>query len=662
MYKKIFLIISFLGLSFGTVELSFGGYDYSSNSIPVYYNSSDDIYGFQFVSNQNSDVLSLASVSGGIAEELGFSVSSSSNTGVVLGFSFSGASLPAGSHLLTNLYFTVVDGGSITEICLSEAIFSGFQGASLSVDEGLCATYTPQPIELSLGEYDHSNNIINLYASSPYDIAGFQFQAESASLILEGASGGAAEDVGFQVSSSSDTGVVLGFSLTGSSIPAGDNILLVTLAFDIDSFEESEICLNNIIFSGNGGSSLYTTGPNCAIYVPQPVELSFDEYNGSENTINLYASSPYDIYGYQFNAESVSLTLADVYGGAAEDAGFAISTDNNTSVGFSLTGSYIPAGENILLATLAFDVEVFEESEICLGGLILSGAGGSSLYTTGPDCATYTPPPIEVSLGEELINGMVQVILNSPYDVYGFQFDVIADNVSLVSASGGAAEDAGFSVSVGADTVLGFSFSGASIENGDYALTSLLFDGTGNALICLDGIILSGPGGSDLPFIDLGCREFNFNEVEVSIISPTDGELLSGTDIMVSVEGVGLSEGDHFHAYLDGEMQGMFYEDTFYIEPSYSGYQILEVRVANSNHEEYESDSASDQIDIGFAFSGDYNLDGQVNILDLVATTQYVLFGTESDPLQLVGSDYNADGSVNILDLVATTQFILFGN
>jgi hypothetical protein len=537
MYKKIFLIISFLGLSFGTVELSFGGYDYSSNSIPVYYNSSDDIYGFQFVSNQNSDVLSLASVSGGIAEELGFSVSSSSDTGVVLGFSFSGTSLPAGNHLLTNLYFNVIDGGAITEICLSEAIFSGLQGASLSVDEGLCATYTPQP-----------------------------------------------------------------------------------------------------------------------------VELSFDEYNGSENTINLYASSPYDIYGYQFNAESVSLTLADVYGGAAEDAGFAISTDNNTSVGFSLTGSYIPAGENILLATLAFDVDVFEESEICLGGLILSGAGGSSLYTTGPDCVTYAPPPIEVSLGEELINGMVQVNLNSPYDVYGFQFDVIADNVNLVSASGGAAEDAGFSVSTGADTVLGFSFSGASIENGDYTLTSLLFDGTGNALICLDGIILSGPGGSDLPFIDLGCGEFNFNEVEVNIVSPTDGDLLSGSDIMVSVEGIGLSEGDHFHAYLDGEMQGMFYEDTFYIEPSYSGYQILEVRVANSNHEEYESDSASDQIDIGFAFSGDYNLDGQVNILDLVATTQYVLFGTESDPLQLAGSDYNADGSVNILDLVATTQFILFGN
>ena len=92
MYKKIFLIISLLGISFGNVELSFGEYNYSSNSIPVYYNSDSDIYGFQFVSNQNSDVLILGGASGGIAEEYGFSVTSSSNTGVVLGFDFMGLS------------------------------------------------------------------------------------------------------------------------------------------------------------------------------------------------------------------------------------------------------------------------------------------------------------------------------------------------------------------------------------------------------------------------------------------------------------------------------------------------------------------------------------------------------------------------------------------
>ena len=100
--------------------------------------------------------------------------------------------------------------------------------------------------------------------------------------------------------------------------------------------------------------------------------------------------------------------------------------------------------------------------------------------------------------------------------------------------------------------------------------------------------------------------------------------------------------------------------EDFEITSSYSGYQTLEVRVANSSHDEYESDGASDQVEIGFAFAGDYNLDSQVNILDLVATTQYILFSGDSDTLQLVGADFNGDGAVNILDLVSTSQYILF--
>ena len=104
----------------------------------------------------------------------------------------------------------------------------------------------------------------------------------------------------------------------------------------------------------------------------------------------------------------------------------------------------------------------------------------------------------------------------------------------------------------------------------------------------------------------------------------------------------------------------MFYEDNFNITPISSGYQLLEVKVANSSHEEYNTDGSYDSVEIGFVFPGDYNLDSEVNILDLVATTQYILFQTESDSLQLMGSDYNGDTEVNILDLVATTQYILF--
>ena len=268
MYKQL-LLITLLSFSIGNVQLSFGEYDYSSNSLPINYTSDSEIYGFQFASTLDSNVLNLEGAIGGVAESAGFQVSSSSNTGIVIGFSLSGASLPSGSHTLINLSFDVIDSSAITEICLTEPVFSGINGLSLYTDQGECTTYTPPPVELSLGEYNYLTNTIDLYASSPYDIAGFQFNASSSSLSLSGASGGAAENAGFQVSSSSDTGVVVGFSLTGSSIPAGENILITTLSFSVNSSQEDEICVSDTIFSGLGGAGLYTTGPECALYLPQ---------------------------------------------------------------------------------------------------------------------------------------------------------------------------------------------------------------------------------------------------------------------------------------------------------------------------------------------------------------------------------------------------------
>ena len=537
MYKQLLLII-LLSFSFGNIQLSLGEYDYSTNSVPINYYSDSQIYGFQFASNQNPDVLSLIGASGGAAEEAEFQVSSSGSTGIVLGFSLSGSSLPSGDHTLTYLNFDIIDSSSTTEICLSDSVFSGENGTPLATDEGSCIIYTPPPVELSLGEYNHLTNTIDLYASSPYDLAGFQFNLNAyPALTLAGASGGAAEEAGFQVSSSSDTGVVIGFSLTGSYIAAGENILLTTLSFNVNSSDETEICISDTIFSG---------------------------------------------------------------------------------------------------------------------------LGGTGLYTTGPDCVLYTPPPVELSIGQDLVNGMVQINLNSPYELAGFQFDVSSSSVSLSSASGGTAEEAGFQVSNGQFTVIGFSLTGDIINTGSYTLTELLFEGSGFDTICLDNVILSGTGGTNLSVINAGCQDFNFNSLEIEILEPTNGELLSGSNILVSVESSGMSEDDHFHAYLDGEMMGMFYENDFNISPSSSGYQTLEVRIANGSHQEYTSDSSYDSIDIGFAFAGDYNLDSEINILDLVATTQYILFGSDSDPLQLMGSDYNGDNEVNILDLVATTQSILF--
>ena len=67
------------------------------SEIEIYYSSEADIAGFQF----NMDGVSIISASGGDAEANGFSVSTSATT--VLGFSFTGSTIPVGCGTLTEL-------------------------------------------------------------------------------------------------------------------------------------------------------------------------------------------------------------------------------------------------------------------------------------------------------------------------------------------------------------------------------------------------------------------------------------------------------------------------------------------------------------------------------------------------------------------------------
>ena len=105
----------------------------------VTYDSDMDIGGFQF----NVIGATVVSASGGDAAANGFTVSAGSTTGTVLGFSFTGASIPAGSGVLTNI--TVSDG----EPCLNNLVLSAVGGSNVEgeyVDDCFCLLYTsPSP-------------------------------------------------------------------------------------------------------------------------------------------------------------------------------------------------------------------------------------------------------------------------------------------------------------------------------------------------------------------------------------------------------------------------------------------------------------------------------------------------------------------------------------
>ena len=60
--------------------------------------------------------------------------------------------------------------------------------------------------------------------------------------------------------------------------------------------------------------------------------------------------------------------------------------------------------------------------------------------------------------------------------------------------------------------------------------------------------------------------------------------------------------------------------------------------------------------------SGDVNMDGQINVLDIVLAVNYILgFETLSD-YQMQITDMNNDGTVNILDVISIVNIILGNN
>ena len=109
-------------------------------------------------------------------------------------------------------------------------------------------------------------------------------------------------------------------------------------------------------------------------------------------------------------------------------------------------------------------------------------------------------------------SGSFDIYMVNDEPVGGFQFNV--SGFSSFSTSGGSAADAGFTVQPGGNTILGFSFSGATIPVGEGALLTINgeFDGSD---ICLLSPVISDPFGSDIfdgdPEICLASPDYTVN-------------------------------------------------------------------------------------------------------------------------------------------------------
>ena len=316
-------------------------------SVDILYSSDADIYGFQF----NVDGASVTGASGGDAAANGFTVSTSSTT--VLGFSFTGSYIPAGSGVLTTL---TVSGD---DPCLSGLVLSGAGGNTLEseVVECLTASYSaPCDDADNDGVCDDEDDCVGEYdecgVCNGDGIADGACDCDGNVADCAGDCGGSAE--------LDECGVCNGGGIADGACDCDGNV--ADCAGDCGGSAELDECGE---CGGDGSSCL--GGPNVIL------SLSGSSLNYSSDT---------DIFGFQFNHDGCA---SEASGGDAEANGFTVSASSGTVLAFSFTGSYILAGSGTLV-----DLGSSDCSTETLTGFVFSGLGGTILTSDwgAIDCAS----------------------------------------------------------------------------------------------------------------------------------------------------------------------------------------------------------------------------------------------------------------------------------
>ena len=135
----------------------------------------------------------------------------------------------------------------------------------------LSSTLVGSSATLGLTNFNEADGTVDVYMQSDTPVAGFQFNLDGFESV-SGASGGTATAAGFTVSTGGNT--VLGFSLTGSTIPVGEGVLVTVSGSGLTG---DNLCLSSVVISDSVGSAINTDVGDCISVGDNPVAGCTDE-------------------------------------------------------------------------------------------------------------------------------------------------------------------------------------------------------------------------------------------------------------------------------------------------------------------------------------------------------------------------------------------------
>ncbi|NOZ08639.1 MAG: hypothetical protein GXO91_07170, partial [FCB group bacterium] len=452
--KKLSIILIGLSISFifaQGVTLTFGNVDLDNGTMEVYMQNDEPVAGFQFsVSN-----ILLTGASGGSAGAAGFMMSTNSS-GLVLGFSLTGSTIPAGEGVLTIL---AIDGliDPAAQACITSATISGEGGNAIDTDFGACwPETTPQlnaptdlaavggdgmisltwnhtvnrdVVDLSISNYDAGTGQLEIYMSNTEAVGGFQFDLDASfgDFEVTGASGGSAGAAGFMMSTNA-SGLVLGFSLTGATIPAGEGALCyvdVTFTGDTGSFN-----ISSATVSDGSGSALSTSLGDPYFIGELPPTITFNVYRDGSLLADGIGDMAYFDTGLGYS-ESHCYTVTAFDGTDESDP-----SNEACATTDALLGCTDPNAIN-------YNPDATEDDGSCIyldapTDLVAVGGDGEI------DLSWNAPAREVVDLSVSDYNadtGQLEIYMTNTEAVGGFQFDLDASfgDFEVTGASGGSA-------------------------------------------------------------------------------------------------------------------------------------------------------------------------------------------------------------------------------